>query len=640
MITRWKLFNFKSVQKETDLVFAPLTIFAGVNSSGKSTILQSILLVSQTLSHRISSRSVVLNGSLVRLGQFDDLRSAGAEANQIAIGWECRPLDMKSLVSTDIPGYPVGYPFPPRQRAVPSNVTCQMAFDSDPSSAGRDLPQLHPRLFSCSIQTSFRDDENVDSSASITITRSTTPPESSISDAFDTAPEDLRKSREFQVTLDATSLQEIKEELSSAEPIGCVLRHFLPDRLAVRRNIVELEAQLIASIICESTGNMGRPRLLWRRYGTKDIFIPSSAIAILRTVLADAFDDVFKAESPKQALFPFVGEGHYSLRTWIEGIQHLPHSRVAQIRKSIQERTELQQQIVEAVCAQQGVSHDVVSSRLPVALQDASSYTTTFFSTCIKYLGPLRDEPKPLYPLATATDPSDVGLRGEFTAAVLDLHKGRSISYIPTSHFSTPVVDETTLQRSLEVAVSDWLNYLGVGHGVESIDRGKLGHELKVHLSQGARGHDLTHVGVGVSQVLPILVSCLLAEPGTTIILEQPELHLHPRVQTLLADFFLSLSFLKKQCLIETHSEYLINRLRFRTASAPATNSIASRLKLYFVEKVETGSVFREVVVNDYGAITDWPEGFFDQSQREAEEILRAASVKRKKLQKGGKGNA
>ena len=82
MITKWKVFNFKSIQKETELNVAPLTIFAGANSSGKSTVLQSMLLISQTLSHKIGSRSVVLNGSLTRLGQFDDLNLTKGNFNE------------------------------------------------------------------------------------------------------------------------------------------------------------------------------------------------------------------------------------------------------------------------------------------------------------------------------------------------------------------------------------------------------------------------------------------------------------------------------------------------------------------------------------------------------------------------------
>ncbi|MCH8098060.1 MAG: AAA family ATPase [Proteobacteria bacterium] len=107
MITKWKAFNFKSVRKETELSIAPLTIFAGANSSGKSTFLQSILLVAQTLSHKVSSRSVVLNGALARLGQFDDLRSVESGADQIVIGWTCQPIGYAPPPLRTRPAHPV-----------------------------------------------------------------------------------------------------------------------------------------------------------------------------------------------------------------------------------------------------------------------------------------------------------------------------------------------------------------------------------------------------------------------------------------------------------------------------------------------------------------------------------------------------
>jgi len=81
--------------------------------------------------------------------------------------------------------------------------------------------------------------------------------------------------------------------------------------------------------------------------------------------------------------------------------------------------------------------------------------------------------------------------------------------------------------------------------------------------------------------------------------------------------------------LIETHSEYLINRLRLRLALAQ-DDSLNALLKTYFVEKTGLESSFREVLVNEYGAINDWPEGFFDQSQSEAEAIIMASASKRK----------
>jgi predicted ATPase len=271
-----------------------------------------------------------------------------------------------------------------------------------------------------------------------------------------------------------------------------------------------------------------------------------------------------------------------------------------------------------------------VQYRLPRSITESAWYLDHFFSSSLKYLGPLRDAPKPLYPLAPAADPYDVGLRGEHTAAILEIHKHKKIKYIPSAHFKDPDVDRRTITRTLEAAVVDWLQYLGVASSVKSKDQGKLGHELKVSLTKAEQSHDLTHVGVGVSQVLPILVMCLLADTDSTLVFEQPELHLHPKVQTLLGDFFLSMALCNKQCIVETHSEYFIDRLRFRTAASPTEKNLTSEIQMYFVEKPEDSSNFRNVEINEFGAITDWPDGFFDQSQEQAEAILRAAAIKRK----------
>ena len=165
---------------------------------------------------------------------------------------------------------------------------------------------------------------------------------------------------------------------------------------------------------------------------------------------------------------------------------------------------------------------------------------------------------------------------------------------------------------------------------VETVDRGRLGHELRVATPGERTLHDLTHVGVGVSQVLPILVLSLLAEPGSTLIFEQPELHLHPRVQTRLADFFVSMTRLQKQCIVETHSEYLINRLRYQAAIGE-DSYIPDHVLLYFVEKNDGQSTFRPIRINRFGVIEDWPRGFFDESQDLAAAILRASMEKRQR---------
>ena len=177
---------------------------------------------------------------------------------------------------------------------------------------------------------------------------------------------------------------------------------------------------------------------------------------------------------------------------------------------------------------------------------------------------------------------------------------------------------------------------MGVAQDIQTHDKGKLGHELKVAIAAKESVHDLTHVGVGVSQVLPILVQSLLASPGSTIIFEQPELHLHPRVQTRLADFFVSMTLVGKQCIVETHSEYFINRLRYLAAVSPGT-SISSNVALFFVEKEKERSIYRRIRINEYGVIQDWPSGFFDESEDIAEKILKAGMEKKRKQDKENK---
>ena len=73
MLTKWVIANFKSIADKVELDLAPLTLLAGPNSSGKSTIIQSLLLIAQTLSSRRSESQLLLNGEFVRLGVLDDL---------------------------------------------------------------------------------------------------------------------------------------------------------------------------------------------------------------------------------------------------------------------------------------------------------------------------------------------------------------------------------------------------------------------------------------------------------------------------------------------------------------------------------------------------------------------------------------
>ena len=632
MIAKWKLFNFKSIREETELDLGPLTIFAGANSSGKSTFIQSILLVAQTLAHKVGSRSVVLNGALTSLGQFDDLKSNDMESGQITIKYTCRPLPAQDAASGR------NSPFAPRRAihyGLRSNqlqeIACEISFDADPSSSQRELFQIQPQLFATQLSCVSRDEDNVDQKADISIHHSARAiSEIEGADGASEIDDQLRTSLTYAVELDGSSLLEVKDDLRSAKPIGCMLRHFLPERIVYEIDTIEEDASAITLALQDGV----RRAMSLRRNMRREILLSEEIIAVLREVLEETivFDQIFKDKYRQESLFD-ISQGTITFREWHERLRELSMKERSDVLQALRECEDLFNRIhvaMRASTSERSGTHSFVQRIPPPLIRDAAWYLRSFFSSSLKYLGPLRDAPKPLYPLAPAADPHDVGLRGEHTASILELHKNKKIRYIPSANFKDPEINQKTATRTLEVAVIDWLQYLGVADSVKSRDQGKLGHELKVGFSNSDSTYDLTHVGVGVSQVLPILVMCLLAETDSTLVFEQPELHLHPKVQTLLGDFFLSMALCNKQCIVETHSEYFVDRLRFRIAAASPKEELNSLSKIYFVEKPSQTSLFREVMINEYGAILDWPEGFFDQSQQQAEEILRAAAMKRK----------
>lgn len=596
MINKWKLYNFKSVER-AELPLSPLTLFAGANSSGKSTFLQSILLVSQTLASRVESQTVVLNGHLAKLGQFNDLRNASSDSDTIRIAWEL-----------SVPADPVEEAPYLRSRAAIETISCDIAFGL-PKVGSSQAHQLNPKLFesvfSCAGAASSS--EAVRSTHSVRLA-SKTPTEPIESEgSVQGATRRSSWTFDYEIHFDPISLEELRDELSGAMPIGCSLQHFLPQWLIERFD----EKTEIIKALSRTLLDPLRSRALNRYLDADAIAIPEEIIAFLNDRRSALGRSEEISLDPEARVTPLA-----EVLRWVRGARLRQRAKGSEIVK------ELTTLAAKVLPDKQGIT----TVGLPAPFGDALEYLTFFFSRSVRYLGPLREEPRSMYPLQTTADPQDVGLHGEHTASVFHNFRYSEIRYIPSEAFGSEKVDPTPTQALLSDAVFDWLKYLDVAMRVDTSDEGKFGHGLSVYLD-GKVKHDLTHVGVGVSQVLPIVVMCLLANRETTLILEQPELHLNPKVQTRLGDFFLAMSLLGKQCLIETHSEYLINRLRFRAAAAPS-DSLSKLIALYFVEKKRGATGYRNVVINEYGAIVDWPAGFFDQSQREVEDILLAATRK------------
>ena len=175
------------------------------------------------------------------------------------------------------------------------------------------------------------------------------------------------------------------------------------------------------------------------------------------------------------------------------------------------------------------------------------------------YLGPLREFPQRHYAWK-GSEPADMGRRGERVVDAMLASQQRG-PYISPGY--------KRKRQTLEERVAYWLKALGLIHDfkVEPIAEGNNIYQVRVQKTPSSAHVLITDVGFGVSQILPVLVLCYYVPEGSIILLEQPEIHLHPSVQSGLADVFIdAMQNRNVQIVVESHSEHLLRRLQRRIA--------------------------------------------------------------------------
>ena len=238
------------------------------------------------------------------------------------------------------------------------------------------------------------------------------------------------------------------------------------------------------------------------------------------------------------------------------------------------------------------------------------------FFTHLYYLGPLREYPKRDYAW-TGTEPADVGLRGE-----------RVVHALLAAEKRGDRIGARRGSKTLVQCIAYWLKELGLIHdfSLDPIARDSNYYRVRVQKSPTSAKVLITDVGFGVSQILPVLVLCYYVPVGSTILLEQPEIHLHPSAQAALADVFIDA--IKKrhvQIILESHSEHLLRRLQRRVAEQKlAPEDIA----LYFCDMQDGKSKLNPLRMDLFGNVENWPKDFFGD---QFGEIFAATKAARKR---------
>ena len=221
----------------------------------------------------------------------------------------------------------------------------------------------------------------------------------------------------------------------------------------------------------------------------------------------------------------------------------------------------------------------------------------------VDYIGPLRSEPQRSYYYTGGELSDNVGPKGDNACQLL-------------------CADEKLTQ-----AASLWFerNFNGCRMRVEP--GGERGAYL-IQMNKPDNGDywvNIADEGMGMSQVLPIVTRCLHKVPGSIVVMEQPELHLHPAAHASLAYLFAESSKRNGQSyIIETHSENILLGLR----DAVVDRNIGFNPEdviIYFIDEDEEGAFLKEIFIERDGTLTDWPRGVFNESYELLKNILRKA---------------
>ena len=235
------------------------------------------------------------------------------------------------------------------------------------------------------------------------------------------------------------------------------------------------------------------------------------------------------------------------------------------------------------------------------------------------YLAPLREYPKREYQWSGAS-PSHVGYRGENTINAI---------LAATIRNETRIIPESNEKKPFQEVIAYWLKKLEMCHEfkLKEIAEGTgLFHAIVKKEPESTEAF-LTDVGFGVSQVLPALVLLYYVPEGSIILMEQPEIHLHPSVQSGLADVILQVSKQRNiQVIVESHSEHLLQRFQRRVAEESYP---VEELKLYFCDSQQGESKLMDLEIDEFGDIKNYPDNFFGDEMAEMAATHKAA-LKRK----------
>jgi predicted ATPase len=209
-----------------------------------------------------------------------------------------------------------------------------------------------------------------------------------------------------------------------------------------------------------------------------------------------------------------------------------------------------------------------------------------------------------------------LGTRGEYTIDFLRNYQDEPVQFAALHHAGAS-------PRLLDQAEA-WMSEICPGvriqaTAIEQTDLVRLGFQFARARQLTSDVRRPTNVGFGLTYVLPIIVACLTAKPGSMILLENPEAHIHPQGQSAMARLTCAAAAIGAQLVVETHSDHVLNgiRLAVKRGVLPA-ESVA----VHYFKREDDGIHIVSPAMGPDGMLSYWPPGFFDEWDRSLDQLL------------------
>lgn len=558
MLTSFSLSNFKSFRKLDPIELRPLTVLCGINNSGKSTLLQSLLLMKQSnIAPRQRSlradlqEPLLLNGPYVSLGDWADVISGHATEEEMGFSWK-----ITGEVEEEITDF---------------TEALQVEIDVSLKNYRKDV------LNGITMVSSF---------------------------VF----------RDFQSNF-LLKIEPYNQDNYCLKISGKLYNFlvFLMDNIFY--DWLEDKEDEITVFILHTKTDQKLFESIFKEINFEKVQVEFEGIWPTAIVISEFYESIYNAiNKGRKKLITRKERNSQELIKWLDNI--LSNLRHYFKGKHIERKGKLYFSDMRKHELKVGYSYELAMKLL------------RYFWSRIRYLGPIREAPQRYYFLNDMSG-IEMGNKGEGMPPVLGIEKDEVVASYYRCIYKGKQVSEYELRESdsLLEAVNWWLSE-GMKLPEISDIGGSRGVLHQVKLKSSGVEVSLPDVGFGISQVLPVLVECLRSQPGDTIILEQPEIHLHPSLQSRLADFLICMAKSDKKLVIETHSEYMMNRFFLRIAQED-DDEIRKLFNPLFVsfDEGEQTSVVKPISINEFGEIENWPVGFFDQN--DARELMAATLKKR-----------